>query len=194
LQVPAGTDILENLHYNPNGTAAVDRVKVGFTVAKQEVKSKFAVLAVGAPRDQDRFSIPPNNPNWAAPAGEVTFDRDTELVWMSPHMHLRGRDMTATLIYPDGKTNILLSVPHYDFNWQLNYHTSVKVPKGSKLRIDAHFDNSANNPFNPNPNTTVHWGDQSWEEMMTMTFGVIVDKDVALTKILKGGRLATVGE
>ena len=74
---------------------------------------------------------------------------------MMPHMHFRGKDMTYTLMYPDGRKEVVLSVPHYDFNWQLGYSTSVKVPKGTKLHVDAHFDNSPNNKFNPNPNRTV---------------------------------------
>jgi len=83
--------------------------------------------------------------------------------------------MTYTLTYPDGKVEKILDVPHYDFNWQLKYDTSVKVPKGSKLRVDAHYDNSANNKYNPNPNRDVYYGEQTWEEMMIGYVGVLVD-------------------
>jgi hypothetical protein len=109
---------------------------------------------------------------------------------MMPHMHVRGKDMTYTLIYPDGRREIVLSVPHYDFNWQLGYNTSIKVPKGTKLHVDAHYDNSANNKWNPNPNKTVYYGEMTWEEMMFPFFGVVIGKDADATKILARGFLA----
>jgi hypothetical protein len=86
--------------------------------------------------------------------------------------------MTYTLEYPDGRKEILLQVPRYDFNWQLGYQTSVQVPKGATLRVDAHFDNSPNNKFNPNPSRTVYFGEMTWEEMMAAFFSVVVDPDV----------------
>ena len=103
---------------------------------------------------------------------------------MMPHMHVRGKDMTYTLEYPDGQKQTILSVPRYNFNWQLGYDTSVKVPKGTKIRVDAHFDNSANNQFNPNPNRAVYYGEMTWEEMMSGFFGVVVDKNVDPTQII----------
>src|SRR5437870_5663670 len=106
---------------------------------------------------------------------EATFVRDVEIISMMPHMHVRGKSMTYTLTYPDGKVEKILDVPHYDFNWQLKYDTSVRVPKGSKLRVDAHYDNSANNKYNPNPNRDVYYGEQTWEEMMIGYVGVLVD-------------------
>jgi hypothetical protein len=107
---------------------------------------------------------------------------------MMPHMHVRGKDMTYTLIYPDGRKDVVLSVPHYDFNWQLGYNTVVKVPKGTKLHVDAHYDNSVNNKWNPNPSKTVYYGEMTWEEMMFPFFGVVVDKSADPTKILAPGR------
>jgi hypothetical protein len=124
--------------------------------------------------------------NWQSPPADVTFNQDVELVYMMPHMHFRGKDMTYTLMYPDGRKEVVLSVPHYDFNWQLGYSTTIKVPKGTKLHVDAHFDNSPNNKFNPNPNRTVYYGEMTWEEMMFPFFGVVVDKDADPKKILSG--------
>jgi hypothetical protein len=83
---------------------------------------------------------------------------------------------------------VVLSVPHYDFNWQLGYNTVVKVPKGTKLHVDAHYDNSVNNKWNPNPNKTVYYGEMTWEEMMFPFFGVVIDKSVDPSKILAPGR------
>jgi hypothetical protein len=83
-------------------------------------------------------------------------------------MHLRGKDFMFEAIYPDGKTEVLLSVPRYDFNWQSIYRLAKprEVPKGTTIHCLAHFDNSDNNPNNPDPTKTVYWGDQTWEEMM----------------------------
>ena len=87
---------------------------------------------------------------------------------MHPHMHYRGKDMTYTAIYPDGHQEVVLRVPKYDFGWQTTYELAEPkvLPKGTKMHCVAHFDNSAKNPNNPDPNKTVYWGDQTWEEMM----------------------------
>jgi hypothetical protein len=175
--VPAGSDITLNMHYTPNGTAVTDHIRIGFTVAKEPPQRRYLSLLTSSPADPKLFAIPPNDGNWQSPPAEVTFNQDVELVFMMPHMHFRGKDMTYTLEYPDGRKEIVLNVPHYDFNWQLGYVTSLKVPKGTKLRVDAHFDNSPNNKFNPNPNKTVYYGEMTWEEMMNPFFGVVVDKD-----------------
>jgi hypothetical protein len=182
--VRAGSDIILNLHYTPNGTAVTDHVQIGFTVTKQPPARRYISLWVSSTADPKYFAIPPNNPNWQSPPAEVTFNQDVELVYMMPHMHFRGKDMTYTLIYPDGRKDVALSVPHYDFMWQLGYSTSIKVPKGTTLRVDAHFDNSANNEANPNPNKTVYYGEMTWEEMMVGFFGVVVDRNAPPGKIL----------
>jgi len=173
--IPANTDIYLNLHYTPNGTPIRTHVKIGFTVAKDPPKHQVLMVMVSGATDREHFRIPANDGNWAAPVGEATFVRDVEIISMMPHMHVRGKSMTYTLTYPDGKVEKILDVPHYDFNWQLKYDTSVKVPKGSKLRVDAHYDNSANNKYNPNPIRDVYYGEQTWEEMMIGYVGVLVD-------------------
>jgi hypothetical protein len=100
---------------------------------------------------------------------------------------VRGKDMTYKFVYPDGRTETLLSVPRYDFNWQLGYHlaTPIKIPKGTKLTVTAHFDNSANNKFNPDPSRTVYYGDMTWEEMMYPFFSVVVDKSVNPRSVIR---------
>jgi hypothetical protein len=92
-------------------------------------------------------------------------------------MHLRGKDMTYTVIYPDGRNEIVLQVPKFDFGWQTDYWLSepLSLPKGSKLRVRAHFDNSAANRSNPDPTKAVRWGDQTWEEMMIGFFTYTVE-------------------
>jgi len=191
--VPAGSDITLNLHYTPNGTAVTDHVQIGFTVAKEPPERRYLSLSSSAPTNPKLFAIPPNDPNWQSPPAEATFDQDVELVYLMPHMHVRGKDMTYTLEYPDGRKEVILNVPHYDFNWQLGYDTSIKVPKGTKLHVDAHFDNSPNNKFNPNPNKTVYYGEMTWEEMMFPFFGVVVDKNADPKKVMKRGAVPAGG-
>ncbi len=182
--IPAGWDMMINLHYTPSGKAVTDHVQVGFTVAKDPPQRQYVSLMTSSVQDPVHFAIPPNDGNWQSPPAEVTFNQDVELVFLMPHMHVRGKDMTYTLEYPDGKKEVVLNVPRYDFNWQLGYDTSIKVPKGTKLHVDAHFDNSINNKFNPNPNRTVYYGEMTWEEMMNPFFGVVVDRNVDPKKII----------
>jgi len=188
--IPAGTDIIWQVHYTPNGTETVDHPEVGFTVAKTEPTRRYISSSVAAPSDPEHFAIPPNDPDWTAPSGEVTFLADAELVWLSPHMHLRGKSMIYRLEYPDGKTETILSVPHYDFNWQLGYELAqpIKIPKGTKMTTETHYDNSLNNKFNPDPNRTVYNGNMTWEEMDSGFFGIVVDKNLDPTKIVKRPR------
>jgi hypothetical protein len=182
--IPAGSDITFGLHYTPNGTAVTDHVKVGFTVLDKAPERRYVSFLTTSPTDAKRFAIPPNDGNWESPYAEVTFLQDVELVYLMPHMHFRGKDMTYILEYPDGRKQTILNVPHYDFNWQLGYDTSIKVPKGTVMHIDAHFDNSVNNKFNPNPNKTVYYGSMTWEEMMNPFYGVVVGKDADPRKIV----------
>ena len=182
--VPAGSDILMSLHYTPNGKDVTDHVQIGFTTTQEVPERRYLSFNASSPQDTKRFAIPAGDPNWQSPPATATFAQDVELVYMMPHMHARGKDMKYTLEYPDGKKEVILDVPRYDFNWQLGYLTSIKVPKGSKLRIDAHFDNSVNNKFNPNPNRTVYYGEMTWEEMMLGFFSVVVDSHADPAKIL----------
>jgi hypothetical protein len=173
--IPAGTDIAVNVHYTPNGTVVSDHVRIGFTLAKEPPQRRYIALSSAAPSDPKQFAIPPNNPNWEAPPVVVTFDHDAELVGLMPHMHVRGRAARFDLEYPDGKTQTILNIPRYDFNWQLWYDTVIKVPKGTTMKVFAWYDNSAGNKFNPNPNATVYYGDQTWEEMHFPSYGVVLD-------------------
>ena len=108
--IPAGSDIAFNLHYTPNGTAVTDHVKVGFTVLATPPERRYLSFLTSSPTDPKLFAIPPNDPNWESPPAEVTFLQDAELVYLMPHMHARGKDMTYTLEYPDGRKQIVLSV------------------------------------------------------------------------------------
>jgi hypothetical protein len=130
------------------------------------------------------FAIPPGDPDYRVES-EFEFGADTKIVSLMPHMHLRGKDFQFTAIYPTGETQTLLKVPHYSFSWQLVYYPSkdLVMPKGSRLHCIAHYDNSANNKFNPDPTKEVRYGDQSWEEMMFGFFEVAIDKNMDASKL-----------
>jgi hypothetical protein len=174
--VPGGSDMVFNLHYQTSGKPASNTVKVGFTLAKTTPKRKFVQIAASGATAA--FAIPPHEANYLAPAVDVEIKTDAELVWMSPHMHFRGKDMTWLLTYPDGRRETVLSVPRFRYNWQLQYQTRVKVPPGTRLSVVAHYDNSSRNKFNPDPNVWVYPGNQAWEEMMVPFTWFIVDADV----------------
>jgi hypothetical protein len=179
--VPAGSDLVFQLHYTTNGKAAADQTKVGLQFAANPPKYRF-LTSDATQRD---FEIPPNDPNYESHSS-VTFNTPAQLVWLMPHMHVRGKDFLFQAVYPTGETETLLSVPKYNFNWQLGYIEAkpLLLPKGTRIDCTAHHDNSANNPANPNPNVTVRWGDQSWEEMMMGFFSVVVDASVSPQDIL----------
>lgn len=162
--VPAGSKFVFQMHYTTNGVASKDRSAMGLIFAdpdevKQEARTDAAI-----------------NPFFVIPAGaddhrvdaEYKFWQNTKLVSLMPHMHLRGKSFRYTLQLPDGTEEILLDVPHYDFNWQNMYFFDEPkpVPPGSVLKCVAHFDNSEGNLSNPDPTATVRWGEQTFEEMM----------------------------
>jgi peroxiredoxin len=173
--VPAGSKLVFQMHYTPNGVAAQDRSYVGFKFCdKKDVQQRVK----GAVCGNFSFEIPPGDGNYEVKARK-RIRRDTLLVSMLPHMHLRGKDFKFELEYPDGRREVLLDVPKYDFNWQLWYNCAEPklLPKGSKLYCTAHFDNSEENPFNPDPSDTVTWGEQTFEEMMFGFMSVIDPKE-----------------
>src|SRR5262249_40072644 len=185
--INADTDLVFQVHYTPNGHEVTDRPRVGFTVVKEPPRRRYVYASVDAPSDAHNFAIPPNNPNWESPIAEAMFDEDAELVWMSPHMHVRGKDVSYRLAYPDGRIETVLSVSRYDFNWQLGYELAkpIRVPKGTRLLVSAHFDNSAGNRFNPDPSRTIYYGEMSWDEMMKAFFSIVVDVNVDPAKIIR---------
>jgi hypothetical protein len=108
------------------------------------------------------------------------------LLSLFPHMHLRGKDFHYEVLYPDGRKETLLNVPRYDFNWQTSFVFAdpLQLPAGTKLHCTAHFDNSADNPANPDPSHPVRWGDQTWEEMMIGWFDIAVPRDAKISEVL----------
>jgi hypothetical protein len=179
----------------------VDRTRIGFTVAKTPPKKKFVVQGAGedtpviaptaassralfASTYNPDFAIPPNDGNYLAPPMEIKFLKEVELVRLRPHAHVRGKSAQYKVTYPDGREEIVLSVPRYDFNWQLAYGMSVSLPQGSRMRFEFRYDNSANNKNNPDPNRWVYQGFQSWEEMMAPNLGFLVDRDADIAGLM----------
>jgi hypothetical protein len=159
------------------GEAAKDRTSIGLIFARERPK----VILRGGNALNARFVIPPGDPNYEV-RSTTTFKEDAYLYSMMPHMHVRGKDFTYTAVYPDGRSEVVLYVPKYNFDWQLDYELKkpLFVPKGTRLDCVAHFDNSTGNRFNPDPTKEVRWGDQTWEEMMIGWYTTITYLDPAL--------------
>jgi peroxiredoxin len=167
-KVPAGAKLIFQMHYTPNGKAQQDQSSIALVFAKKPPPHHVLTVPIWNMRFITRLDrIPAGADNYKIES-EYVFEQDSHLLHFMPHMHLRGKDFRYEAIYPDGKKEILLSVPRYDFGWQSVYRLAepVACPKGTKLHCVAHFDNSAKNPNNPDPTKVVYWGDQTWEEMM----------------------------
>ena len=176
-----GSDVVFEIHYTANGAAVEDYSELGIYFAKEAPKERVLSLA---PADS-KLAIPPGDAQYRSSA-RASFTRDVKLISMQPHMHLRGKDFDIRATYADGRTDALLRVPRYDFRWQTTYFLAdpIVMPRGSSMDFVAHFDNSANNKFNPDPSKTVYWGDQSWEEMnigfIEVAFPAEADPNVAV--------------
>jgi peroxiredoxin len=172
--IPKGAKLVFQMHYTPNGSIQTDRSELGLVYADPaEVQKKIEYDVAVNPR----FNIPAGDPNYHVPA-EHRFRKDKILHMLVPHMHLRGKAFRYTANYPDGTQEVLLDVPNYDFNWQNAYVLAEPklMPAGTVMHCDAYFDNSADNLMNPDPTKEIHWGDQSWDEMMIGSM-VLTDPD-----------------
>jgi len=162
-KVPKGASITFQMHYTPNGVAQKDRSSLGLIFCKEPPKQLVRTAAISQPK----FAIPPGNGNYQVKSS-AQYDKETVILSFMPHMHLRGKDFEYRVQYPDGRSEVVLSVPRYDFAWQMRYVLAepLRLPAGSTVLCTAHFDNSRNNPNNPDPGRTVIWGPQTWDEMM----------------------------
>ncbi len=170
--VKAGSKLVFQMHYTPTGKATTDKTSVGLIFAKSPVKKRVVTTGAFA----RSLEIPPGDPNHKVTAS-YTFKEDGHILSFMPHMHLRGKDFEYRAVYPDGTTKVVLSVPRYNFNWQLSYvlKEPLAMPKGSRIECVAHFDNSSRNKYNPDPTKLVTWGQQTWEEMMIGWFDYTSD-------------------
>jgi hypothetical protein len=169
--IPAGSNIVIQVHYSKTtGKVEKDRSSVGLILAKQPPEK--AITAFGVLNHY--FKIPPGSPNHEV-VGCYTLSRDVELYTLFPHMHVRGKDMKYEAIYPDGKRETLLYVPRYNFSWQTMYRLAEPkpLPKGTRLIVTAHYDNSERNKMNPDPTKWVRFGDPTYDEMMVGYFDYV---------------------
>ncbi|HMG35868.1 MAG TPA: cytochrome c [Blastocatellia bacterium] len=171
--VKKGSVLILQVHYTTNGQPGRDRTSAGFIFSKAPVEKR--VITAGAVAHN--LVIPPGDPNYESTA-TFAFKDDSHIESLHPHMHLRGKDFLYRLVYPDGTSKVLLSVPRFDFGWQLTYFLKepIAAPKGSRLEVIAHHDNSTKNKFNPDPTKEVRWGEQTWDEMMIGYLDYTVDK------------------
>jgi len=179
--IRAGSDLVLQIHYTPNGKPAEDQTKIGLVFTKE----KPAERVVGMAAQNLSFEIPPGDPNYRVDS-KRTFPNGATILAFLPHMHLRGKMFEYRAVYPDGRTEVLLRVPRYDFFWQLDYKLAepLKLPPGSSIECSAWYDNSANNPRNPDPAATVRFGEQSWEEMMVGFYDMVMPADADLRQLL----------
>jgi hypothetical protein len=185
--IPAGSEIVFECHYVPSGKPETDRSRVGIVLASAPPEKRY--LTVTGINSNTSFVIPAGNPNYEVKAG-ITIANDVQLVWIQPHMHMRAINYELKAIYPSGESEVVLRTPRYDFNWQLGYELAkpLFLPKGTRLETVAHYDNSPNNPYNPNPNVDVRYGPQSTDEMAASFLGIIFDAKLDPATIFPRGR------
>jgi hypothetical protein len=178
--IKAGSDIVFEVHYTPNGTPTMDQTKLGLVLTKTPPKERVLTLSAS----NGTFKIPPGDPNYRV---DATFEvrKEVTLVGLHPHMHSRGKSFEYRLVFPDGRKETILSVPAYNWHWQLWYNLAepIVLPQGTKIECTAHFDNSPSNPENPDPTKSVIWGQQSWDEMMVGFFNLKFDAAMSVQEI-----------
>ena len=175
--IHAGSDLVLQVHYTPSGKETTDQTRIGLVFSKQKPAERVVTMAAS----DFLFKIPPGDPNYAVQAGNPLPNGATILNFF-PHMHLRGKAFEYRAVYPDGRTEVLMRVPKYDFFWQLDYKLAepLVLPPGTRIAVTGWFDNSPNNPKNPDPTATVKFGEQSWEEMMVGAYDIVIPADMSL--------------
>ena len=168
--VPAGSDLVFQMHYTTHGRAASDQTSIGLVFAKGSPQQRVLTLQL----TNDHFVIPPGADDFRVEA-RGSLPNDATLLSFLPHMHLRGKRFEYNILRPGEKPETLLRV-NWDFYWQLSYRLAEPLPlkAGTELQAIAWYDNSRNNPHNPDPEAAVHWGDQTYDEMMVGFFDVAV--------------------
>ncbi|QEG21529.1 thioredoxin-like domain-containing protein [Mariniblastus fucicola] len=171
--VPKGSRLVFQMHYTPNGTPQTDVTKVGLVFADESAieHELMTVMAL----DQE-FEIPPFAASHEVALSRGRLPRDGTLLSVSPHMHYRGKSFVSSVTLKDKTDQPILSVPRYDFNWQHRYELAepIELSEVRRLQATVEFDNSKENPFNPDPSKLVSWGDQTWEEMAVAFYDIAV--------------------
>jgi hypothetical protein len=172
MRLPAGSTLIFQVHYTAGGKPVTDQSKIGFVFAKERPRQEVMTV----PLVNQNFTLPAGSPNTQVDA-QMTFNQDATVWSILPHTHVRGREWKVEVTYPDGRKEVVLAVPKYDFNWQTDYVFTepLKLPKGSTLKTMAWYDNSTSNKSNPDPTSDVHWGEQTWEEMQFTALTLTLD-------------------
>jgi hypothetical protein len=184
--IAAGSDIVFEVHYTATGKREIDRSSVGIVLAAGPPAQRHLTTTAISARD---FEIPAGAPNHEV-RGETVVNDPAKLVWVQPHMHYRARNYELTVVYPDGREEIVLRVPNYRFDWQVGYELAepLELPKGTKLKTVARYDNSPANKFNPDPTKNVKYGAQSWDEMHVTFVGILIDAKANPARTFGSGR------
>jgi hypothetical protein len=159
-KIPGGSSLVLQIHYTTTGKEEQSLISVGFRYPQKGV-DKITHHFVLDPRN---IAIAPRDPMWGLSA-KKTIPANATLLGMFTHMHVRGRDMTFVAEFPGGRRETLLQIPNYNFEWQLAYECRNRLPAGTKIEAIAHFDNSKFNVYNPDPDRTVPYGPQTYDEM-----------------------------
>jgi hypothetical protein len=174
-RIPAGSQLVFQVHYTTVGTRQLDLSQLGLQLVDP---SKIQYEVVTGSAIKPSIVIPPRIARYRATADSVRIAHGSYLLSMTPHMHLRGASFNYRCVFPSGKIETLLEVPRYDSNWQTTYRLAepLPMPVNCRIRCDAVFDNSEDNPNNPDCNRTVRWGLQEWDEMMVGYFDVAIPR------------------
>jgi hypothetical protein len=174
-QIKAGSDIVFQMHYTASGKAGEDHTRIGLVFAKEPPKERIITVAAL----NNTFAIPPGDANYKVEAVAPILNNMT-MISLFPHLHLRGKAFQYDVIYPTGETETILKVNNWSLNWQLDYKLAkpIQLQPGAKVKATAWWDNSTNNPANPDATKEVKWGEQSWEEMCIGFFDVAVDPKI----------------
>jgi len=178
--VPKGSDLVFELHYTTSGQPSEDVSKLGLVLAKEPPRTRYFF---NAGPTAFNLAIPPGDGN-AEVVSEITFGENARLVYAQPHMHLRGKDFELRVVNAAGELTTVLK-GNWNFEWQMGYQFAepIALPKGSKLQLVSHFDNSTANRFNPDATKKVVWGPQNWDEMSNCFIGVLFDRSIAPEKV-----------
>jgi hypothetical protein len=184
--IAAGSDIVFEVHYTATGKPETDRSSVGMVLADGPPQQRHLTTTAISARD---FEIPAGAPNHEVRA-ETVVNEPAKLVWVQPHMHYRAKNYELTIVYPSGEEKTILRVPNYRFDWQVGYELAepLELPKGTKVKTVAHYDNSRANKFNPDPTKNVRYGAQSWDEMHVTFVGILIDAKTNPARTFGAGR------
>ena len=172
--IPQGTSLTVQIHYTSTGKIEKDQTKIGFYYHKDVPEKEFYALS---PSNTD-FEIPPFGKNILLTSEDV-ISKDIKIYYVAPHMHYRGKSIKFKVLLPNNSIRTIVSVPDYNFNWQWLYKLKepISIPKGSKIIVEGIYDNTYQNPLNPDPTKELHYGIHSTDEMLIGFFNYTIEED-----------------